>query len=99
LQTNSSVFVNAVYMKITRLHSQQTKNARRIVRQGRSTMLHKTLLALTAAATLGAATLPATEASAWGWHRWHYSWHGHYGWHRHYAWHRHYGWHHHWRRG
>src|SRR5262249_24956975 len=34
---NSSVFVQAVYMKITRLHRQQTKNARRVVRQGRST--------------------------------------------------------------
>jgi hypothetical protein len=63
-------------------------------------MLHKTLLALTAAATLGAATLPATQASAWGWHHshysWHYGWHRHFGWHRNYGWHRHYGWYHHW---
>jgi len=89
-------------MKIPQLHRQQTNIAGRIVRQGRSTMLHKTVLALTAAATIGIASLPATEASAWsrGWHHshysWHYRWHRHYAWYGHYRWHRHYGWYHHW---
>lgn len=40
-------------------------------------MLRKTILALTAAAALGAAALAPTSASAWGWHG---GWYG--GWHR-----------------
>jgi hypothetical protein len=44
-------------------------------------MLRKTIIALAAAAAIGVTALPATEASAWGWHR---GWH-HYGWHRHYV--------------
>jgi hypothetical protein len=42
-------------------------------------MLRKTILALTAAAALGATALAPTSASAWGWHGGWYGWHG--GWH------------------
>ena len=42
-------------------------------------MLRKTILAITAAAALGATALAPTSASAWGWHG---GWHGGYGgWH------------------
>jgi hypothetical protein len=63
-------------------------------------MLRKTILALAATLTLGAAALPATDASAYCYRGWHH-WHRHYGWHRHHGWHRHYAWHHQWgwRRG
>jgi hypothetical protein len=41
-------------------------------------MLRKTILAIAAAATLGAAALAPTSASAWwghpGWHGWHHGW-------------------------
>ena len=41
-------------------------------------MLRKTILAIAAAATLGAAALAPTSASAWwghpGWHVWHHGW-------------------------
>jgi hypothetical protein len=41
-------------------------------------MLRKTILAIAAAATLGAAALAPTSASAWwghpGWHGWYHGW-------------------------
>ena len=45
-------------------------------------MLRKTILALAAAATLGAAALAPNTASAWGGHGWYGGWHGgwHHGW-------------------
>jgi hypothetical protein len=57
-------------------------------------MLRKTILALVALTAVGAAVLPATDASAYWCRGWH-SWHRHYGWH-HYGWRQHYGWYHHW---
>jgi hypothetical protein len=43
-------------------------------------MLRKIILAVTAAAALGAAALAPTSASAWGYHPyWHGYWHGWYG--------------------
>jgi hypothetical protein len=52
--------------------------------------VRKVILALTAAAALGAVALPSTQASAhWngGWHRWHHGWNHHVGY-RHHRWHR-----------
>jgi hypothetical protein len=43
-------------------------------------MLRKMILAISAAAALGAAALAPTSASAWGYHPyWHGYWHGWYG--------------------
>ncbi|MFG3592691.1 sulfur globule protein precursor [Bradyrhizobium sp. RDI18] len=51
-------------------------------------MLRKLSLVAVAAASLGAAALAPTSASAGGWrHGWHHHHHHHHGWH-----HRHHGW-------
>jgi hypothetical protein len=43
-----------------------------------TTMLRKLSLVAVAAASLGAAALAPTSASAWGGHGWHRGWHGSY---------------------
>jgi hypothetical protein len=43
-------------------------------------LLRKLSLVAVAAASLGAAALAPTSASAWGMHGWHGGWHGGYGW-------------------
>jgi hypothetical protein len=49
-----------------------------------TTMLRKLSLVAVAAASLGAAALAPTSASAWNGHGWHGGWHG--GWHRGWGW-------------